>query len=133
MKISEINKRLNYGLKGSVDKMKVLLKDVGKVNAIGVEREKHINNKNIRLFVGKNGSNRLVYEIDDKIVSALHITTAMFKKDVGGTITNVYTDKDYRRKGYAKELLKVARKMFKNVRHSEDLTRMGKMFAKGTK
>ncbi len=45
-------------------------------------------------------------------------------------IAEAYTVESLRRQGYAKQLLAVARVMFKNVHHSEFLTESGKEFAK---
>ncbi len=52
---------------------------------------------------------------------------------INGKIANAFTKKGHRGFGYASELLKQARKVIKNIEHSDDLSDDGKQFAKKTR
>lgn len=106
-----------------------LLGDKGKVTQIGNESGK-FNTNGVSLFQSPFGSYRYVMSIDGNIVSALQI---MSRDGKVGKIANAFTHKDYRRKGYGKQLFNYAKKKFNKIEHSDDLSDIGKLFAKGTK
>lgn len=105
------------------------LAEPGKSITIGPERETRLVD-NISVLRGGNGSYRLIYRVDGKIISGLQIMSSDGGKT--GIIANVYTLSKYRREGLAKQLLNAARTIFVNVKHSESVTDLGKKFKSGT-
>lgn len=105
-----------------------LLGDKGKVPQIGNESG-NFNPNGISLFKTSSGSYRYVMSKDSRIISALQIMSSDGKN---GIVANVYTAKDARNKGYAKELFLYAKKKFKTIEHSNDLSDSGKLFVKST-
>lgn len=78
--------------------------------------------QNIQLLISPYGSYRYVALEDGIPVSALQI---MSHDGVRGVIANVYTTPSARRRGWAQGLLQVARRRFRKVQHSDDLTPAG--------
>ena len=93
------------------------------VRAIGPERAAAPPAPDVRLLVSEHGSYRYVGLENGRPVSVLQIMS----QDGGnrGVIANVYTTPIARRRGWAKRLLEVARKRFREVRHSNDLSPAG--------
>ena len=106
------------------------------VRAIGPESAAAPPAKNIRLLIsnerpvyGRGGaasealvSYRYVGLEDGRPVSALQIVSA---DGIRGTIANVYTTPIARRRGWARRLLEAARRRFREVKHSSDLSPAG--------
>lgn len=101
----------------------------GETITIGPETEKPISN-DVSVVVSPHGSYRFIYRKDGKIVSGLQV---MSRDGKTGVIGNVYTLPEYRRQGLGRDLLNIARKKFKRLNDSQDLTSMGEKFFKGTK
>ena len=96
------------------------------VRAIGPESAAAPPAKDIRLLISPHGSYRYVGLENGRPVSALQI---MSRDGIRGTIENVYTTPAARRRGWAARLLEVARRRFREVRHSDDLSSAGKAWA----
>ena len=93
------------------------------VRAIGPERAAAPPAPDIRLLISPSGSYRYVGLENGRPVSALQIMS----RDGGirGVILNVYTTPFARRRGWAARLLEVARRRFREVKHSDDLSPAG--------
>jgi len=76
-----------------------------------------------------NGSTRYVIAKDGNIYGALQVMSRDGKE---GTISNVMVLPEYRRQGVATELFNMAKKDFKALKHSNDLTSDGASFANST-
>ena len=98
----------------------------GKASMIGAEKGR-VKKNGISKLVSSHGSYRYVYAVNSVIVSGLQI---MSRDGKSGIATNVYTEKEFRRKGYASKLLKAARKDFKDLDKSSDLSEDGKSWTK---
>lgn len=77
-------------------------------------------------FKDKQGRYRFLKLKDGHVVSGLFVEKYGKR---GYIILGVYTVLNSRRKGYARELLEIAKKKLKNVRHNSYLTREGKEWA----
>jgi hypothetical protein len=78
------------------------------------------------------GVHRLVYYVDGKAISGLTLrVTKKWKNQRSATIDKVYTDSKYRRRGHARELFKYAKEIYRKVKHSKDLTDIGKKWKRG--
>jgi ribosomal protein S18 acetylase RimI-like enzyme len=73
-------------------------------------------------FLSPHGSYRYVRYVGEKPVSALQIVS---KDGKNGNIANVYTLPEYRKQGFARELLDRARQGFESITHSKDLSSLG--------
>ena len=99
------------------------------VRAIGPEHAAAPPAPDIRLLISPSGSYRYVGLENGRPVSALQIMS--YDGGVRGVIENVYTTPFARRRGWAARLLEVARKRFREVKHSDDLSPAGAAW-KGT-
>ena len=93
------------------------------VRAIGPERAAAPPAPDIRLLISPSGSYRYVGLENGRPVSALQIMS--YDGGIRGTIMNVYTTPVARRRGWAARLLAVARRRFREVKHSSDLSAAG--------
>ena len=93
------------------------------VRAIGPERAAAPPAPDIRLLISPYGSYRYVGLENGRPVSALQIISR--DGGVRGTIANVYTTPFARRRGWAARLLEAARRQFREVKHSDDLSPAG--------
>lgn len=96
---------------------------------IGPERGSE-RSEGVSKFVSPHGSTRYVYYVAGVPVSALQVVS---REGINALIANVYTDPDYRRQGYARELLQKARRDFRSVEHSSGLSEEGKSWARSVK
>lgn len=100
------------------------------VRAIGPEQEASVgrvaHRAGIRLFVSPFGSYRFVAFDGDQPVSALQV---MSRDGRDGVIANVYTAPSARRRGFARRLLAAARRRFRHIDHSTDLSDAGRAWA----
>lgn len=94
------------------------------IPAIGIEYGKKVNN-GISKYVSQFGSYRYIKYIDGNPISVLQI---MSKDGINGSVSNVYTKPEYRKRGYSKELWERAKQDFKTISHSEFLSESGKAF-----
>lgn len=102
-----------------------LLAPVGKSKLIGTEKGKQ-KDDGVSRFDNDFGSTRYIFSEGGKPVSVLQV---MRTSDGGARIANVYTSPEARRKGYASRLMDQARKDFKKVIHSDDLSVDGAAWA----
>lgn len=93
------------------------------VRAIGPERAAAPPARDIRLLISPSGSYRYVGLENGRPVSALQIIS--HDGGIRGVIANVYTTPFARRRGWAARLLEVARRRFREVKHSDDLSPAG--------
>ena len=75
----------------------------------------------------KGGSYRFVKIVDNEIVAAIQFMSITGKI---GIATNAICDRLYRRKGYAKEILKAADTVFEKIEFSDDRTEYGNYMVK---
>jgi len=112
---TEANEQALVDLLAPVGKSKLIGQEKGKQKAEGVSR-----------FDNQYGSTRYVFAEGGEIVSVLQV----MRTDGGNAkIANVYTKPSARRKGYAAKLMTQARKDFKSVTHSDDLSKDGAAWA----
>lgn len=90
---------------------KLLLSDPGKFPLAGPEKGKRVYD-GISQYVSPYGSYRYVRYVDGVAVSALQV---MSRDGIAGQAANVYTKPEFRRKGYAAELWKHARRNFRSL------------------
>lgn len=102
-----------------------LLAPVGQSKLIGQEKGKQ-KPEGVSRLDSPYGSTRYVYSEGGKAVSVLQV---MRMPDGKARIANVYTVPEARRKGIASKLMEQARKDFKEVAHSDDLSVDGAAWA----
>lgn len=108
--------------------LRYLLSPAGEARQIGPETQVGRPEDGSVKFLSPHGSYRYVRYIEGKPVAALQI---MSKDGRRGTIANVYTLPEYRRKGIARELLERARRGFESLSHSRDLSTLGALWKGG--
>lgn len=91
-------------------------KQIGPEKQIGNARDGSIK------FLSPHGSYRYVRYVDGKPVSALQIVSSDGRN---GQVANVYTLPEYRKQGFARELLDRAKQGFESITHSKDLSSLG--------
>lgn len=96
-----------------------LLGPRGAVRAIGPEDGPEPPAHGIARYRSPHGSTRYVYYVDGAPVSALQVTSRDRRH---ARVANVWTAPHARRRGYATLLLQRARRDFKTVEHSDDLS-----------
>jgi len=99
-----------------------LLRPRGEIRAIGHEDGPEAPENGIARYRSPEGSVRYVMYKDGRAVSALQIMTRDGHTLRTGRIANVWTAPDDRRHGHASALLVQARRDFKTVEHSDDLS-----------
>ena len=82
----------------------------------------------VRMFTDLEGRQRILLYSDSKAISGLLLEKVGQHKSY--IIKGVYTASEERRKGYAKQLLALARFKLGKVRHSSDLTKEGELWMK---
>ena len=92
------------------------------VRAIGPESAAAPPARDVRLLISPSGSYRYVALENGRPVSALQIQS---RDGVRGVVMNVYTTPIARRRGWAARLLEIARRRFREVKHSDDLSSAG--------
>ncbi len=103
----------------------LILGPKGSVPQIGPETGRPVTN-GIAVYRGGRGSVRLILYHEKMPLSCLHV----YKQGRGkAKVENVFTDPLWRRLGLAGKLMKYARKMFKTVVHSADLTPAGEKWS----
>ena len=110
-----------------------LLRGAGQTGMTGPEIETILDD-HIILYQDDLGNSRFVYYLNGDPISVLHLIGFETSKS-SYMISNVYTEKNYRRKGYAAILIKKAREVLGEVVHSpeENQSVMGKAWAKSVK
>ena len=99
-----------------------LLGAAGTIPQIGPEKQTGNTPDGSVKFLSPHGSYRYVRYIQGKPVSAIQIVS---KDGKNGSIANVYTLPEYRKQGFARELLNRARQGFESITHSKDLSSLG--------
>lgn len=115
-------------LENSEPDLSYLLLPKGQVPQIGLEKGRSKKN-GIAKYKSPNGSYRYVLTVNNTIISALQIVS---QDGIIGYVANVFTDKNFRRRGLARKLLDEAKKDFKGIEHSKHLSELGKLWIKGT-
>ena len=127
--------RWAYTAEGNESLEYLLYRDI---RAIGPEREVPVasrwqgglraltRNANVTLLISEEGSYRYIAFDGATPVSAVQI---MSRDGVEGIIANVYTAPEYRRHGWATRLLDIARRRFRRIEHSTDLSPAGAAWA----
>jgi len=83
--------------------------------------------ESIKMFKEADNSRvRLVLYINKKPISGINL---LIRREGFLVVLDVYTEEQYRQKGYAKKLWAEAKKHFKNIQHSYNLSEDGKAFA----
>lgn len=103
------------------DALKDLLRPAGQTATIGAEKGT-VKPNGVSKLTSDFGSTRYVYSENGKILSAVQV---MARPQYPATVTNVYTDPSSRRKGLAAQLYNAAKKDFKDLRTSDDLSKDG--------
>lgn len=75
--------------------------------------------------IESDSSVRYVYKKDNLYISGIQITN--------NTISNIYTDDSFKKQGYAKKLIEVAKKDFPKLKHSKNRTTLGDYLFKNIK
>ena len=126
--------RLAYTAEGNENLSRLLNRDAG----IGPEREVRIaprwqsglraltRNANVTMFMNPYGSYRYIAFDGTTPASVVQI---MSRDGREGVIANVYTAPNYRRHGWATRLLDIARRRFRVLSHSTDLSPAGAAWA----
>jgi len=109
----------------NMDAMLDLLKPKGQTANIGFEKGA-VKKDGIAKFTSPNGSTRYVMMDGGEPVSALQI---MSRDGKDGVISNVFTLPSNQKKGFASKLMSKAKKDFKSIKHSDELTEQGARFA----
>ena len=109
----------------NMDAMLDLLKPKGQAANIGFEKGA-VKKDGIAKFTSPNGSTRYVMMDGGEPVSALQI---MSRDGKDGVISNVFTLPSNQKKGLASKLMGKAKKDFKSIKHSDELTEQGARFA----
>ena len=109
----------------NMDAMLDLLKPKGQAANIGFEMGS-VKKNGIAKFTSPNGSTRYVMMDGGEPVSALQI---MSRDGKDGVISNVFTLPSNQKKGLASKLMSKAKKDFKSIKHSDELTEQGARFA----
>ena len=109
----------------NMDAMLDLLKPKGQTANIGFEKGA-VKKDGIAKFTSPNGSTRYVMMDGGEPVSALQI---MSRDGKDGVISNVFTLPSNQKKGLASKLMSKAKKDFKSIKHSDELTEQGARFA----
>ena len=109
----------------NMDAMLDLLKPKGQAASIGFEKGA-VKKDGIAKFTSPNGSTRYVMMDGGEPVSALQI---MSRDGKDGVISNVFTLPSNQKKGLASKLMSKAKKDFKSIKHSDELTEQGARFA----
>src|SRR5580658_2185830 len=91
----------------------------GTVRAIGHEDGPEPPSDGIARYRSPEGSYRYVYYVDGAAISALQVMT---RDKRTARVANVWTARQARRRGYASALLQQARRDFRKVEHSDDLS-----------
>ena len=110
------------------DAWQKLLAPKGAVPWIGPEREQRIHAPGVRLYRSREGSWRFVMTREGRAVSALQLVS----DGKIATIAHVYTLPECQRRGYARELLRIARRRL-TVKHSDDLTEAGRAWSEAVR
>jgi 8-oxo-dGTP pyrophosphatase MutT (NUDIX family)/GNAT superfamily N-acetyltransferase len=105
--------------------LKALLEPRGGGSA-DVEKEKKLTS-DVSVFVDPNGSYRFVKFVDGQPVAAMQV---MSRDKKSGYVANIYVSPEHRRKGYGSELVRNARKIFKDLSFSEDRSGNGADFVR---
>ena len=107
-----------------------LLRGASKTGMTGPEMEIVLFD-NVILYQDDFGSNRFVYYVNNKPISVLQVMG--FESPY--IVANVYTEKQYRRQGYAELLIKKAREVLGTIIHAEleHQSVLGKAWAKSVK
>jgi hypothetical protein len=95
----------------------------------GKEKIKRSRNKNIKIYCDEFGSERYVYYLDGKPVSALQLVN-------DGKIVrscNVITVEEHRRKGFARQIWNEAKRFHPIIIHSTNLSEDGKIYVQHCK
>lgn len=94
--------------------------------------EKHYHkkiDKSIKIFIDNfEGVRLLKLNGRGEPIAGLHLERLKFKRKRYKILT-VYTKHTERRQGHARELLEIAKDLFKDVRHNEHLTKEGESWA----
>tara|TARA_R110000772_G_scaffold258908_1_gene376308 strand:+ start:1 stop:1464 length:1464 start_codon:yes stop_codon:yes gene_type:complete len=109
----------------NMDAMLDLLKPKGQAANIGFEKGA-VKKDGIAKFTSPNGSTRYVMMDGGEPVSALQI---MSRDGKDGVISNVFTLPSNQKRGLASKLMSKAKKDFKSIKHSDELTEQGARFA----
>jgi ribosomal protein S18 acetylase RimI-like enzyme len=107
--------------------LKTLLGDKSTLSTIGVERGRTVKD-GISRYESREGSIRYVLREGDKPVGALQVVV-IGPRTV--QIANIYVLPSYRRLGIARELFEKVQRDFREVRHSIDLSPLGRRFVEG--
>jgi ribosomal protein S18 acetylase RimI-like enzyme len=99
-----------------------LLAPAGEIPQIGTEKQVGSTKDGSVKFISPNGSYRYVRYVAGKPVSALQIVSRDGKN---AHVANVYTLPEYRKQGFARELIDRARQGFESITHSKDLSTLG--------
>ena len=99
-----------------------LLAPAGGTKQIGPEKQIGSTRDGSIKFLSPHGSYRYVRYVDGTPVSALQIVSSDGKN---GQVANVYTLPEYRKQGFARELLDRAKQGFESITHSKDLSSLG--------
>ena len=89
---------------------------------VGKERRKNLS-QDVAVFIDPHGSYRFVKFVNGEPAAAVQIVTRDKKH---GIVARAYTRPEFRRKGFATELLQYGRKMFGSLEFSSDQSEMGK-------
>ncbi|NBT57356.1 N-acetyltransferase [bacterium] len=114
--------RFRTWLESSEPDLEYLLAPAGEVPQIGPEKQVGRTTDGSVKFLSPNGSHRYVRYVAGKPVSALQVVS---RDGMNGHVANVYTLPEYRKQGFAKELLDRARQGFESITHSKDLSTLG--------
>lgn len=102
----------------NIELMERLLRPCNKYAEITGNEVDQSKSETIKCFVSDTGSNRFVYRIRDQGVGVLQAVDYNGKQNV----SNVYVALSNRRQGIASALFKEAKKLFPNLKHSEEVT-----------
>jgi predicted GNAT family acetyltransferase len=109
--------------------LKQFLCDIGECPSIGDETGK-TKKSGISVYKSPYGSYRYVYRVSGELVSVIQFMSRDGKKAV---LSNVYTKKEHRRKGYASKLYAKAKSDFSEIEYSDFTTDDGILFKNSLK
>jgi len=111
------------------DDLKHLLLPPGATAEIGPEKGRSVTD-GIAKYVSPHGSYRYVLYISGQAVSALQV---MSRDKKSAQVANVFTAPEFRRQGQAAKLLARARKDFRTVNHSRNLSEEGRAWSQAVR
>ena len=114
--------------KTSQDDLSWVLSPPGTSPMVGNEQQVSFEN-NIAVYKDEYGSYRFVYFLNNEPISGLQVVS---KDGTNGVIANVYTVPEYKRQGFARQLVNKSREVFDNIEHNKHLTDPGEGFAENT-